>query len=718
MSRHDARFSLQDMTTIRDRDASSRHSNSSKGNFEAIPARRMDELETVIAAGRIGFCQLDASFRVLSANAQFKAEFGWAPDAQFAWSELMARVHPDDRDALRAALDTAFNSGAELDIAVRVNGPRVGGRCLQLRGRSISEEDGTTRRLVIVANDVTTRYLEHAASADRRSRFLVDLVTCMTQTSDARQVAQIAAARLGEFLEVERVVIGEVDTQSESLRTVAAFKTPAVAVSEPPLVSFKVLAAVARSERSLVVSSSQVSESAEQNQARATLAVPVYRKGEWAGALVVDDGSARNWSNEDVLLVEAVARIVWPAYERQMDTAEHMRRERELRATAEQANRSKDEFLSMFSHELRSPLNAILGWNQILGVKRASDSEVVAIATRIERSAKAQLKMVNDLLDLGRITTGKLKIEARRMKLATVMNAAIEAVRPMAAAKSIAIIVEADSTSGEMHGDADRLQQVVWNILSNAVKFTDSGGRIGTTLQRFGDWLELSVTDTGQGIAPELLPHVFDRFRQGDNSTTRHSGGLGLGLAVVREIVALHGGSVSVSSDGQGHGATFTVRLPAPYRRDTAQDERDYNNVRGAPGNSLSGLSILVVDDEPDARAVVAETLRLEGAEVTVSDSAGSAFAELRAEGAHFDVVVTDIGMPVEDGYSLVRKLRSMQLGRNIIAIALTGYASHTDKRAALEAGFDVHVAKPVDFEDFVPLICRMARQTRPAHGH
>lgn len=681
--------------------------------------RRTDELETVIAAGRIGYCQLDAGLRVLAANAQFKAEFGYSPDAQFGWAELVSRVHRDDRDSLRSALDAAFNSGAELDIAVRINGPRVGGRCLQLRGRSSCDEEGAARRLFVVASDVTTRYLEQGAAAERRSRFLVDLVTCMTQTNDAHELAQIAVTRLGEFLTVERVVIGEADASHEQMRTLAQYRSAYTqAAEDSEIVSFKVLAAVARSERALVVGNTddetgpirQPHAPGDRAQARSTLAVPIYRKGEWAGALIVDDGATHEWSPEEVALVDAVGRVVWSAYERQIDTAESVQRERELRATAEQANRSKDEFLSMFSHELRSPLNAILGWNQILSVKRASDAEVLSITARIERSAKAQLKMVNDLLDLGRIASGKMKIEPLPMKLVTVIHAAIESVRPIAVAKGIEIITDLESTRGEMQGDSDRLQQVVLNIVANAVKFTESGGRIGVTLHRSGDWLELSVSDTGLGIAPELLPHVFDRFKQGDSSTTRHSGGLGLGLAVVREIVSLHGGAVGVTSDGPGYGSTFSVRLPAPYVHQPSTDNRSTHHHDGRPRNSLAGLTILVVDDEPDARAVVAETLRLEGAEVVVTDSAGAAFETLKADGAHFDVVVTDIGMPIEDGYSLVRKLRGMKLGQRIIAIALTGYASHSDKRAALEAGFDVHVAKPVDFTDFVPLISRMAR--------
>ncbi len=395
-----------------------------------------------------------------------------------------------------------------------------------------------------------------------------------------------------------------------------------------------------------------------------------------------------------------------------------IRRERQLRAAAEQANRSKDEFLSMFSHELRSPLNAILGWNRILAVKRAGDEEVVAMTARIERSAKAQLKMVDDLLDLGRISTGKLKIEPRPTKLASVVAAALDASRPAAAAKGVEIRSAVETAASDVYGDPDRLQQVVWNLLSNAVKFTDRGGRVEVTLRAARGRIELSVLDSGQGIATELLPHVFDRFRQGDSSTTRQTSGLGLGLALVREIVALHGGSVSAASEGLGRGSAFTVRLPALRARDAARDELDAAPPPGPPYRVLAGLCILVVDDEPDARAMVAETLRLEGARVTESDSAAAALDELAARDARYDVVVTDIGMPAEDGYSLVRKLRRAPFGDGVIAVALTGYASQRDRDAAMRAGFDVHVAKPVDFDSFVPLIARLARAVRRAHEH
>jgi PAS domain S-box-containing protein len=383
--------------------------------------------------------------------------------------------------------------------------------------------------------------------------------------------------------------------------------------------------------------------------------------------------------------------------------------ERRARIAADAANRAKDEFLSVISHELRSPLNAILGWNRILAIKRADDPEVKSVAPRIEQSAKAQLKMVNDLLDLGRIGTGKLRITPRQMRLATLVGVAVDAVRPLAAAKGIEIMVDSEAQRAPIFGDPDRLSQVINNLLSNAIKFTPSGGRITVQLREDGERAVLSVIDTGQGISADLLPHIFDRFRQGDSSTTRGAGGLGLGLTLVREIVALHGGTVAASSDGQDRGSTFVITLPAALTEAEGGGDRIVKRAQEPRPEQLRGLSILVVDDEADARAVVAETLRLEGARVTIGDSVRAALDHLGAPGARFDVVVTDIGMPEEDGYSLVRKLRRLVNGARVIAIALTGYASRADIEAAIDAGFDLHVPKPVDFDSFVPIIRRLA---------
>ncbi len=403
-----------------------------------------------------------------------------------------------------------------------------------------------------------------------------------------------------------------------------------------------------------------------------------------------------------------------------------IRRERQLRAAAEQANRSKDEFLSRLSHELRSPLNAILGWNRILAVKRAGDAEVVAMTMRIERGALTLLKMANDLLDLGRLSAGKLKIERCPTRLASVVETALDVSRPAAAAKGIEIRSAIETAVSDVYGDPDRLQQVVGNLLANAIKYTGPGGHVLVSLRATRGCVELDVRDNGQGVPAEQLPHLFERFRE-DRSAARQTSGLGLGLAFVHEIVALHGGSVGVASEGPGRGATFTVRLPRLPKHDDVRDEtlgehevsprHDASRRSDPPRQALAGLSILVVDDQADARTMVAKTLRLEGARVTESDSAASALRALNARDARYDAMVTDIGMPSEDGYSLVRKLRLAPFGQRVIAVALTGYASQRDKDAAMRAGFDVHVAKPVDFDDLVPLIARMTRAARRARG-
>jgi signal transduction histidine kinase/ActR/RegA family two-component response regulator len=554
------------MTTIHDNDPGSpireleRSLMSTQAERDAL-ARRMDELETVLAAGRLGFCRIALGTLDLRANSQFKAEFGWPPDARISWRELLERIQRDDRTKLAEAVDSAFAADTEIDLVVRTQMRGRSRQWLTIRGRTVKGDDGTVTDLMVTSRNV----------------------------SSARRAA-----------------VG-----------------------------------------------------------------------------------------------------------RQRERASLLEQERKLREAAEAANRAKDEFLSVISHELRSPLNAILGWNRILTLKRRDDTEVASITPRIEQSAKAQLKMVNDLLDLGRVGTGKLKVEFRPTQLARVVKVALDLARPAAAARGIELMAELAAGAGQLSGDPDRLQQVVANLLSNAVKFTSSGGRITVGLRDVDGFTELTVSDTGQGIAPDLLPHVFDRFRQGDSSSTRHSGGLGLGLTLVREIVLLHGGSVSASSPGVGAGATFVVKLPAAPSWTVASDAAVAVDRDDAAPQSLDGLSILVVDDEMDARTVVAETLRLEGAQVTVTDSVGSAFKHLQAVGAHFDILVTDIGMPDEDGYSLVRKLRRLQVGRHMLAIAVTGYASKGDVAAAIEAGFDLHVPKPVDFDTFVPMVRRLAALTR-----
>jgi signal transduction histidine kinase/CheY-like chemotaxis protein len=526
----------------------------------ALLGRAKDALEVVLGAGAVGFCRILPARRRLSANAHFKAHFGWPPDAPLERSELEARVHAEDRAALTEAITAALRAGTPLNLTVRAVWP-----C------------GTTQYIALRGGGVLA---DHPQEHPRRRLAAKELVLVASNvTAEHRAMQELQAA---------------------------------------------------------------------------------------------------------------------------------VRHESELHASTAGANRANLELLARVSHELRSPLNAMLGWNRILALKRGADPEIKAITARVEHSAKAQLRIVNDVLDLGLMGVGKFKVDRRPMKLATIAAIAIEGASDAAQAKNIQITADLAASAGEMEGDAERLRQVVAHLLSNAIKFTPAGGKVRVGLRRDGADLELEVADTGRGIAPERLAHLFRRVRDADASQAACPGGLGLGLTLTREIVTLHGGTVRVTSEGVDRGAAVVVRLPGRALGLPAAKPELPVLETGRP-QSLRGLGILVVDDEPEARAVVAELLRLEGAEVAVSDSAASAYEKLSAKDASFDVVVSDIGMPVEDGYSLVRKLRALKCGNRVLAVALTGLATTHDAAAALAAGFDLHVVKPVDFERFVPMIRRLS---------
>jgi nitrogen-specific signal transduction histidine kinase/ActR/RegA family two-component response regulator len=384
--------------------------------------------------------------------------------------------------------------------------------------------------------------------------------------------------------------------------------------------------------------------------------------------------------------------------------------QRAARATAEQALHAKEEFLSTLSHEMRTPLNAVLGWARILLGRKTLDPELVERALHvIARNATAQAKMIDDMLDMARIVVGKLQLEMKMVDVVSIVLAAVDVVTPSAEAKRITIETNLDPAIPIVLGDADRLQQIVVNILSNAVKFTDAGGSVDIRLDMSGAVLRLAVTDTGRGISPAFLPHVFERFRQSDSSSTRRHGGLGLGLGLVRELVELHGGSVQAESAGEGRGACFIVRIPA---RTTPGVRR--NSPAAQETGSLDGVRVLVIDDEPDARDIAVAALERGGAEVSAVASSAAAVSGIL--GAPADrlphVVVSDIGMPMEDGYSFIRQLRALppEHGGRIPAVTLTGYGAREDVNRALAAGYQMHVAKPIDPTALVAVVARLSK--------
>jgi CheY-like chemotaxis protein/nitrogen-specific signal transduction histidine kinase len=392
-------------------------------------------------------------------------------------------------------------------------------------------------------------------------------------------------------------------------------------------------------------------------------------------------------------------------------TNSNIHEQREVARRAEEANRAKDEFLATASHELRTPLNAILGWARMLRSGQVDPSGYARGLETIERNATAQVQLIEDILDGSRIITGKLHLEIRPLDLTALVRAALDAVRPAADAKGIRLTTTIDPEAARVIGDPERLQQVVWNLANNAVKFTPKGGAVDVALVRSGTHIELLVTDTGQGIAPEFLPHVFERFLQAEGSTTRRHGGLGLGLALVRHLVEAHGGTVRAESEGKGRGARFVVQLPvqAVYQND-ADPERARPTpteaiVAPAARPSLAEVTALVVDNEEDARDLIAMVLRANGAEVITAANAGQALEQLAERTP--SVLISDIGMPDVDGYELIRRVRNLTgaSGASVPAIALTAYSREQDRRLALEAGFQTHVSKPVDPDELVRVV-------------
>ena len=465
---------------------------------------------------------------------------------------------------------------------------------------------------------------------------------------------------------------------------------------------------------------------------RSFLGAPIYYASRVCGwVYLLNKLNGSDFSEADERLAATLATQVTIAYENatlyrdaqehttalQQEIAERKQAEAEraqlliseqaARAEAEQANRTKDEFLATLSHELRTPLTAILGWSHLIRTGKLEAPQLARALETIERNARSQSQLIDDLLDVSRIITGKLQIDPVLVDVCAVMEASIEGVQPSCEAKTINLETVMDSEACLVSGDANRLQQIFWNLLSNAVKFTPEGGNVRVEVKRLSNKVQVSVSDSGIGIKPEFLPFIFDRFRQADGSTTRVHGGLGLGLSIVKHLVLLHRGSVHVESKGKDQGATFTLSLPLAAESSGTPSGRgsiepDVNVTPPGFARILDGVRILVVDDEADSRDLIKAILIGCGSEVNCCESAGQAIMAVREWKP--DLLVSDIGMPVEDGYSLIKKIRNLRSKRvkQLPAIALTAYATKEDKARALSVGFQMHVAKPIDPETLV----------------
>jgi PAS domain S-box-containing protein len=427
---------------------------------------------------------------------------------------------------------------------------------------------------------------------------------------------------------------------------------------------------------------------------------------EWYNSVLRDD-------RDQLVSVLSLVLDVTAREKAEEERAALLIRERDARRHAEEADRLKDEFLATLSHELRTPLTSILGWASMIRNGEVEGSSATRAIETIERNARSQARLIDDLLDVSRIITGNLRLDLHPLNLAPIVEAAIDALRPTADVKGIQLRTEFVSGDCLVKGDPNRLRQVIWNLLSNAIKFTQRGGVVIINLKCVGPSVRLAVADTGEGISPEFLTYVFDRFRQAEGSISRKQGGLGLGLAVVRHLVELHGGTIRAESEGVGQGSLFTVDLPlAQERRDPAHAEERRREVERRRSRSgavrIDGVHVLLVEDDEDSRKLLGTILKRYGARVTSTKSAAEALNVFSADLP--DVLISDIGMPDEDGYEFIQKLRALppEKGGQTPAIALTGYASRKDKERALAAGYQRHIAKPIEQTDMIAAIAAL----------
>jgi PAS domain S-box-containing protein len=446
------------------------------------------------------------------------------------------------------------------------------------------------------------------------------------------------------------------------------------------------------------------------------MSVVIGGRKEPFGVLGVYTNNHRVFTKDDINFLQSVANVLALAVERKR--AEEVRtqlltREQEARKEAESANRIKDEFLAVVSHELRTPVTGILGWAELLNEGGLDESTSIFALEAIARNASLQVQLIEDLLDVSRIIMGKLRIDSRQLDLVLIIQAAVGSVLPAAEAKEIELHCSLNMESVSVIGDSDRLQQVICNLLSNAIKFTPEGGYVEVRLEAEEGKARISVIDTGKGISPEFLPYVFERFRQADSTSTREHGGMGLGLAIVRHLVEMHGGCVQADSKGEGYGATFTVELPLAKELSAKNEDHGLRtteiNANSSQSMVLQGLYVLVVDDEADTRDLLYVILQKYGAEVALASSAAEAFEEILRRPPN--ILISDIGMPEEDGYSLISKIRALapEMGGNIPAMALTAYARNEDRERALLAGFQLHIPKPIEPSKLVEDVARLA---------
>jgi PAS domain S-box-containing protein len=705
-----------------------------------------------LALDMLAIAGFDGVFRQL--NPAWQRSLGFS-DEELRARPLLEFVHPDDRKSTAEHLDRLRGAEEAAPTRLGLGWPeyfenrfacKAGGyRWLGWTAAAFAEED----LLYVFARDLTERRLAEeervklireqtaraaAEASERRMAFLAEAGEALVSSLDYREtlgrLARLAVPTLADWALVD------------SLDDQGAFQRVEVAPGDPELQGLAEALrgwtrrsegtnpwARAASEKTAVfwpdvtpdalqALDPEARRHLENMGARSLIVVPLIARGRCLAALtLITTDPGRRFDRDDLDLAEELGRRASLA----VDNARLYKQSQEARLVAEEANRAKDEFLATLSHELRTPLTPILGWTVMLRAGNLDDTSMRRGLEVIERNVRVQTQLIGDLLDVSRIITGKLRLEVRPLDLRPVIEAGVDAVKPSAEAKAIRVTLDVPADLPPITGDPDRLQQVVWNLVTNAVKFTPEGGQVEVRVEREATGLHLSVRDTGVGIPADFLPHVFERFRQADSTSTRAHGGLGLGLSIVRHLVELHGGTVEAASLGEGKGATFTVKLPLALPADVASPggmppaaelQGRSLDVRppDVPGAlRLEGVRVVVVDDEADVRDFLTHALSRYGAEVAMFASTDEALEAVQSRMPH--VLVSDIGMSGEDGYAFIRRVRALDpaQGGQVPAVALTAYAQGEDGQRVLSAGYQVHLPKPVHPPELADVIATLA---------
>lgn len=659
---------------------------------------REKELHLALSASNAGLWFWDIPEKQVTWSAENYEVFGFEPSAfQPSYDLWLSCLHDEDRDRVERELEAAIGEKRNFKTEHRIVWPNGENRRLLVKGQAEYDQHGKPARMSGICLDITELRQTEEALYESEERF--------------RQIAENIEA----VLWIRNYENNRLEFISRGIERLWGINSGKMMSGEIAWADF--VHPDDQNAFSKLASHHWLGNSQDQE----------YR-------IVLPDGRQR-WVRDRAFPVKdrrgkilRIAGFTVDTTERKQTEefkARLLAREQEAREQAESANRSKDEFLAVVSHELRSPLNAMLGWARVLRSENVDQQTHDHAIKVIEQSAEMQSRLIEDLLDSARIASGKLRIEPRPVNLIPVIQAAIDTVFPVAENKGIVIESNLDSAAAMVTGDAERLQQIVWNVLANAVKFTPKGGQVEIELKRQESNIVININDTGKGIRAEDLPFIFDRFHQADSSSTRRAGGLGLGLSLVKSLVELHGGSIQAQSEGEGKGASFSINLPLGVlsRTDNSHTAEIGGNPERTTGSLsfppiLAGLNILTVDDEAQARDLVATLLRKSGATVTTASSSFEAMEILtgNSAGADFDLIVSDIGMPEENGYTLIRRIRKLPgpIG-NVPAIALTAFGSAEDRINAFEAGFQMHVPKPVEPAELMMVIARLTGRSSNA---